>query len=153
MAQNKHSRVDSDMAHEYEFDQHQESLPEEIMSNQAYSSKSIGAYQRGKALKGETIEEDTYSDVDESMEKFKKRYSQRSRSKGSTIEKGASGSISVSGIGYGSTTEQLKNLEEQTVPAQISDISESMAYRKDQNVNISNLLKKNNEKMKSREID
>lgn len=123
------------------------------MSNQAYSSKSIGAYQRSKALKGETLEEESYSDVDESMEKFKKRYSNRSRSKGSTIDKAASGSVSLSGKGFGSTVEGLKNLGELATPAQSSDVSESIAYKKDQNVNISNLLKKNNEKMKSREID
>lgn len=87
------------------------------------------------------------------MDKFKKRYANRSRSKGSTIEKGASSSVSFSGKGFGSTTEQLKNFEEHPDPAKISDISESIPYRKDQNVNISNLLKKNNEKMKSREID
>jgi hypothetical protein len=80
------------------------------MSNNGYSSKSIGAYDRnqGNAL---PEDEESYSDVDESMDRFKKRY--RNRSKGSTVEKGTTnGSMTFSGKEFGSTVEKIQKMEE-----------------------------------------
>ena len=81
------------------------------MSNHAYSSKSIGAYDRNKCKEDIFDDEESYSDIDESMDRFKKRY--RNKSKGSTAEQVPTNrSQTFSGKEYSSTVEKLNAMEE-----------------------------------------
>jgi hypothetical protein len=75
------------------------------------------------------------SDVDETMNRYRMRYS----------KKNASGSIKA----LGSTQDKRVTIEEEEAPEKSFD---SM-LNKDQNIKISNLLKKNNQKIMQRETD